>query len=144
MAKSIPFSLYSVKDLFSVEAKSLFQQRLANAMKRRGLTENSLADKLSGYGERVYASAVNNWVKKGSLPSGKMMILLPDALDVDGHWLLTGEGAMERLPPDSAAVALAVIEGVVDASKDEETFQRFWGYWQAFKMLSEDGAAEQD
>lgn len=89
-----------------MDAKLLFLKRLTLAMERRGLTQNGLADRLSVDGERVYASAVNNWLTKGTMPSGDLLMRLPTALDVDGHWLLTGEGEMERRPPDQNAKLL--------------------------------------
>lgn len=84
----------------------------------RGLSQNGLADRLSEGGTRVYASAVGGWLK-GALPSGETMLRLPSALGVDGHWLLTGEGQMRRIPLTLIQAALDQITAVVDRTREE-------------------------
>lgn len=115
---SIPNALYKVKDFHTVDAKSLFLQRLTLAMEARGLSQNALADRLSTGEDRVYASAVNNWLTKGTMPGGEMLIRLPAALDVDGHWLLTGEGSMERTTPEAAQTALERVLQAADEARE--------------------------
>lgn len=126
-----------------MNSKLQFTERLTKAVELSGLTWNALAEKLSEGDTRVYASTTTPW-RDGAMPSGEMLMRLPKVLGVDGHWLLTGEGAMKPRPPDRAALALALIEGVVDAAADEEAFNRFYGYWVAFNQLStsEDEPAE--
>src|SRR4051794_30997926 len=56
--------------------------------------------------EKVQRSGptVSDWFKpNGALPDGGAMIFLPGALGVNGHWLLTSEGAM-HLPVDQPAL----------------------------------------
>lgn len=80
-----------------MDNKDQFTQRLIAAVAAAGLSWNGLADRLSEYGPRVYAGTTTPW-RDGAIPSGEMMLRLPKALGVDGHWLLTGEGSM--LPID--------------------------------------------
>ena len=77
-----------------------------DAISFAGLNPNQLAERMSQRGDRVYASVVGSWLK-GSMPGGEYMLRLPGALGVDGHWLLTGEGTMERRPTSEAEALVA-------------------------------------
>lgn len=72
--------------------------RIAQAIERAKTNPNALADRLSELmGRRVYASTTNPWVQKGgSPPTARFLVWLPEALDVNGDWLLTGGGEMQR------------------------------------------------
>jgi transcriptional regulator with XRE-family HTH domain len=73
-----------------------FQRRLRQAMGVRGVTQTELARRMG-----TRQSTISDWLaepgaKRTKLPSLEYVLQLPEALDVDGHWLLTGEGGMER------------------------------------------------
>lgn len=63
-----------------------FSRRLREAMARRGMTQTELARRLD-----VRDATVSDWFNRGTMPSGSVMVRLPHVLDMDGHWLLTGE-----------------------------------------------------
>jgi transcriptional regulator with XRE-family HTH domain len=57
-----------------------------------GISKNELARRVGAAGPTVI-----EWFTRGALPDGEKLARLPEALGVNGHWLLTGEGSM--LPP---------------------------------------------
>ena len=50
----------------------------------------SQADLARGLG--IGVATVSEWFTRGRVPNGDVMLRLPSALQVSGHWLLTGEG----------------------------------------------------
>jgi transcriptional regulator with XRE-family HTH domain len=44
----------------------------------------------------VSVGQFSRWVNDEVLPKGTALVRLPGILNVDGHWLLTGEGEMVR------------------------------------------------
>jgi transcriptional regulator with XRE-family HTH domain len=52
----------------------------------RSMTQTQLARQLG-----VRDATVSDWFNRGTMPSGSVMLRLPDVLGVDGHWLLTGK-----------------------------------------------------
>ena len=70
-----------------MDATSGFRARLREALERRGMSQTELARRLG-----VRVATVNEWLNRGTMPSGAIMLHLPRVLSVDGHWLLTGEG----------------------------------------------------
>lgn len=93
-------------------ALELFRGRLREAMELRGLNQSGLADLLG-----VRIATVSNWFTRDRVPMGDVVIRMPDALGVNGHWLLTGEGPKERKPaaPDLTREALQQIRRLVDS-----------------------------
>ena len=71
------------------------RSRLALAFQRRALEEGMTQAELS---RRTGAASptVNEWFKSEAIPDGVMLARIAEALDVNGHWLLTGEGPMAR------------------------------------------------
>lgn len=67
-----------------------FVRRLREALQLRGLSQADLARRI-GVGE----ATVSEWLTRGRAPLGDVMLLLPEVLDVNGHWLLTGNGPRE-------------------------------------------------
>lgn len=63
-----------------------------------GITKNELARRIGAAGPTVI-----EWFTKGALPDGEKLARLPEALQVNGHWLLTGQGSM--LPPGTGTDA---------------------------------------
>jgi transcriptional regulator with XRE-family HTH domain len=54
-------------------------------------------------------------------PGGAYMVQLPGLLGVDGHWLLTGEGEMQRRAPGEAERRLELVrEALVRPLDDDE------------------------
>ncbi|HET6230683.1 MAG TPA: helix-turn-helix transcriptional regulator [Longimicrobiaceae bacterium] len=65
---------------------SAFRHRLREAIDRRGISQTSLARELE-----VRDATVSDWLTGRRMPSGVIFLRLPELLEVDGHWLLTGE-----------------------------------------------------
>lgn len=66
-----------------------FPERLKAAILFSGLNQNEVAYRLSTAPARI-----SEWCNGRSMPDFRFLAMLPDALGVSGHWLLTGEGAM--------------------------------------------------
>ncbi len=71
-----------------MDSTAEFCARMREAMARQGMTQAELARRLD-----VRDATVSDWFNRGALPSGAVMLRLPEVLRVDGHWLLTGEDA---------------------------------------------------
>lgn len=69
---------------------SAFFERLRLVLEDRAMTQADLARELG-----VGTATVSEWFTRGRVPSGDVMLRLPHALRVSGHWLLTGEGAKD-------------------------------------------------
>jgi transcriptional regulator with XRE-family HTH domain len=101
--------------------RQLFTERLRTAVRRAGLTQSDLADRLE-----ISQSTVSDWFNVGAMPGGEILLLLPEVLDVNGHWLLTGEGRPgTRTGGDSGkvgneAVELAYRAGIEEARRTLE------------------------
>src|SRR4051794_32143851 len=72
---------------------SAFFERLRQVLDDRGMSQADLARELN-----VGVATVSEWFTRGRVPNGDVMLRLPGALRVNGHWLLTGEGPSEREP----------------------------------------------
>jgi transcriptional regulator with XRE-family HTH domain len=70
---------------------SAFFERLRQVLDDRGLSQADLARELG-----VGVATVSEWFTRGRVPNGDVMLRLPGALRVNGHWLLTGEGPREH------------------------------------------------
>jgi transcriptional regulator with XRE-family HTH domain len=70
---------------------SAFFERLRQLLEDRGMSQADLARELG-----VGVATVSEWFTRGRVPNGDVMLRLPHALAVNGHWLLTGEGPRER------------------------------------------------
>ena len=57
--------------------------------------------------------AVSPWLDlaRADIPKGRLMLALPGALKVSGHWLLTGEGPRELVAGEEAAYRAGLEEG---------------------------------
>lgn len=71
-------------------------RRLIGLLDGSGLTPTQLAAKLG-----TRQTTTGQWYKGRTLPSAEWLGELCQALHVNGHWLLTGQGPMA--PPDVAA-----------------------------------------
>ncbi len=65
----------------------------------------------------VRVATVNEWLNRGTMPSGPIMLRLPGILSLDGHWLLTGErrtaAGVEPLPEERRERISALLEEVL-------------------------------
>jgi len=64
-----------------------FGDRLSNLRKKKGLSQSDLASRLGFSAHTI----VSRWEKNDAHPSFKHLLKLKDILDVDLHWLITGE-----------------------------------------------------
>jgi transcriptional regulator with XRE-family HTH domain len=69
---------------------SAFFERLRQLLEDRGMSQADLAREVG-----VGVATVSEWFTRGRVPNGDVMLRLPHALAVSGHWLLTGEGPRE-------------------------------------------------
>ncbi len=69
-----------------------FPDRLHIAARRAGLSQAALATILG-----VSSSTVSDWFAGRYLPRAEILMVLPDILDVSGHWLLTGRGQLTQV-----------------------------------------------
>lgn len=69
---------------------STFFERLRLILDDREMTQADLARELG-----VGVATVSEWFTRGRVPNGDVMLRLPHALEINGHWLLTGEGPRE-------------------------------------------------
>jgi transcriptional regulator with XRE-family HTH domain len=69
---------------------SAFFERLRQLLDDRGMSQADLAREVG-----VGVATVSEWFTRGRVPNGDVMLRLPHALSVNGHWLLTGEGPRE-------------------------------------------------
>jgi transcriptional regulator with XRE-family HTH domain len=86
---------------------SAFFERLRQVLDDRGMSQADLARELN-----VGVATVSEWFTRGRVPNGDVMLRLPAALAVDGHWLLTGEGPRDRAPD---AAGDPYLHGAADA-----------------------------
>ncbi len=92
----------------------LFTARLRRALKRAGITQALLAKRLG-----IDRSAVCNWLGGRSIPKGEYLLQMPDILNVDGHWLLTGRGPIgQRASMNGQQTALDIDMGYQAAIAD--------------------------
>jgi transcriptional regulator with XRE-family HTH domain len=99
-------------------------RRIAFAMSVRQLSQSEVARRLG-----CQQSVVSEWVAKFRAPSALYFIRMPEALEVDGHWLLTGEGDLDRvqlsakdMPAHYARgglAALARVESVLSETRND-------------------------
>jgi transcriptional regulator with XRE-family HTH domain len=118
-----------------MEPSEAFCLRLREGMKGRSMSQTMLARQLG-----VRDATVSDWFNRGTMPSGSVMLRLPDVLGVDGHWLLTGKpspgnskgpralGEEERAQVATLMdIALRIVRGEAGergAQQDEGTYLR--------------------
>lgn len=69
-----------------------FADRLKYALSASGLTKVELGEMLGTAPARI-----SEWASGRTTPSMIFLCMLPEILDVDGHWLLTGNGDMKAV-----------------------------------------------
>lgn len=107
--------------------------RFAQMVERfAGGNRSEFARKLGG----ITSTSIGNYIDKGSEPGGDVLAKTVRAYPVDAHWLLTGEGAMEKVAPDEAVEAIAEIEQTL-ALMSEKRRAEIEAIKQASKRLAE-------
>ena len=100
-----------------------FADRMHESMLARGLSQADVARRLG-----VRVATVNEWFTQARMPSGQAMVKLPEILQVNGHWLLTGKGPRgfyAEFTPDPAAGSDSAYEiGALDAVAMMRSFLR--------------------
>lgn len=79
-----------------------FGERLARAIAGRNMTQAQFADELG-----VPPPRVSEWITGKWLPKGETIVETVAILNIDGHWLLTGDGTMDRRVPTRVEKLLA-------------------------------------
>lgn len=103
--------------------------RMKIARKKRDLTLKQVADMI-----HITESAVSKF-EHGATPSEQTLVLFCEKLNVNRHWLETGEGEMFLPKPESSLPAelsndpmiRAILEAYLDLdAQGRQTFQRFF------------------
>lgn len=80
----------------AVEVAAFFE-RLRAVLRARQMSQADLARQL-----RISGTTVSEWFTRGRMPHGDVMLRMPEVLEVNGHWLLTGQGSRDRVPSADA------------------------------------------
>lgn len=105
---SLPFSARIVKTFLKSLRIVEFRKRLAKALALKGWTPNRLATELG-----TSASRVTSWLDGESMPGGEHLVRMPATLEINGHWLLTGNGHINATPGDAEAF-MGEVEALLD------------------------------
>lgn len=65
-------------------------ERLWEACDARGLSPTDLSHRIG-----APLPTITPWRAREKMPSARYLIAIPSALQINGHWLLTGEGSMD-------------------------------------------------
>ncbi|MDE3002595.1 MAG: helix-turn-helix transcriptional regulator [Gemmatimonadota bacterium] len=96
-----------------------FRHRLAMAISADARSQRELADLLG-----VTSSQISGW-KRGVAPKPELIGSVIDLLQIDGHWLMTGEGRLSRDEErETLDLRLDVIGKVADGRIEDETLQQ--------------------
>lgn len=85
---------------------------MMEAFGQDGLVQVDVARKVGARAEQV-----NRWARGEEVPSERYLPLLPGALGVSGHWLLTGDGPREQqrvAPREEVEARLQIIQRLAD------------------------------
>jgi len=77
---------------------SMFLDRLRELLEDRDISQAELARGLG-----VGVATVSEWFTRGRVPQGDVFLQLPALLQVNGHWLLTGEGTRDMASAEQGA-----------------------------------------
>nr|PZN59215.1 MAG: hypothetical protein DIU58_18270 [Sphaerobacter thermophilus] len=112
-----------------------FRRRIEEALQAAGITKAELARRLA-----KSPSAISEWWTKQAMPEGETILRLPEALSVSGHWLLTGEGPMERPRADGEDPYRQGAEMVIDTlfQRMVEIAERIGVEWPKARDASKD------
>lgn len=95
-----------------------FGQRLRRVIALRGYTQTELAAKGLGTQKQI-----SEWVNDAVVPGLEVLTRIIDTLDVNGHWLLTGEGDAFSRPGEAEQILSQIREmlsPLVDGSRPAE------------------------
>ena len=74
-------------------------------MERKNLTQAGLALRLREYGLDARTSTVNEWIRRGALPGGKYLMVLPEILGVSLDELL-----LQTAAPQTSQILVELVE----------------------------------
>lgn len=77
-------------------------------------------------------------IKKGAIPGGDMLMRMAKEFNVDGHWLLTGEGS--PVPKSGGADRVFKAGGVEFATQAIEQLERMRAQWSGETNVAEPAA----
>jgi transcriptional regulator with XRE-family HTH domain len=102
----------------------------------------ALARRLEAYAVRgADHSSIGKYETGKTVPSGPFLAALALEANIDGHWLLTGDGAPRRQPAESVEKGYQLISGIVHAIEDDpETIERMWLAWELRRNAEADAA----
>jgi PAS domain S-box-containing protein len=88
-----------------------FSARLQDALKKRGMTQKELSDRIL-----ISPSTVTRWFTGGSQPQPRTIEAIANAIGVRKEWLLSGEGEPDlppagKSPPETALPEKRIREG---------------------------------
>lgn len=105
---------------------STLAQRVRHARKKRGLSQEKLAERLN-----ISRGACGHWERGIAKPSTQNLFLLAQILRISTNWLLTGEGDMEHIAvqenasPSYVSLEDAELREVIDIFYRLSQKQRF-------------------
>ena len=77
--------------------RDAFLNRVQQVMRARDLSQAELARLLRPH--VASQAALTHWFTRGAVPRAEVVMLLPGVLNVNAHWLLTGEGSPQLGTP---------------------------------------------
>src|SRR5215213_8515811 len=92
-------------------------QRIAEARERKGWNQTALAERLGN----LRQPTVSDWENDRYVPEGKALLRLREVLEIDGHWLLTGEGEPTRHSPEHHEQFFDQVARLVDGVRAQAT-----------------------
>jgi transcriptional regulator with XRE-family HTH domain len=102
---------------------SAFFERLRQVLDDRGMSQADLARELG-----VGVATVSEWFTRGRVPNGDVMLRLPTALNVNGHWLLTGHGPREyEAAPNGDPYARGAADAIARMARALDEVSRRFG-----------------
>lgn len=110
----------------SFVSMSTLAQRVRHARKKRGLSQEKLAERLN-----ISRGACGHWERGIAKPSTQNLFLLAQILRISTNWLLTGEGDMEHIAvqenasPSYVSLEDAELREVIDIFYRLSQKQRF-------------------
>jgi len=117
---------------------SAFFERLRQVLDDQGMSQADLARELG-----VGVATVSEWFTRGRVPNGDVMLRLPGALGVNGHWLLTGEGPREyEAGPRGDPYLRGAADAIARMSKAVDEVARRFGPAPAPAAVAPDASGE--
>lgn len=107
-----------------------FGSRLAEARKRKNLTQEALGRGLGTDGKDASKAVIYGWEKDQHHPRADQLAMLCSRLDVSADWLLLGKGSESALTREALDIALEI------DTFDAETRRRVLLMWSGVLALA--------